>query len=191
MKFLAGLIFGMILAAAVPLALIATGNINMAATERTGAIERQIGLMSWRKSVEKRAQATANPLPVDPKTLDQGLDHYRENCVVCHGAPGVQRDEIGKGLNPDPPDLTIPPVRNTPDGQLFYIIQHGIRMTGMPAFAPTHSDREIWAIVAFVRHLPQLTPSEREELKKATAEEEEHHHQVMGDKEEKEEGEEH
>ncbi|HTY41254.1 MAG TPA: cytochrome c, partial [Thermoanaerobaculia bacterium] len=63
------------------------------------------------------------------------------------------------------PDLTLGRVQGRTDGELFWILQNGIRLTGMPAFGPTHKDRQIWAIVAFVRHLPAMTPEEQKAMK--------------------------
>jgi hypothetical protein len=94
---------------------------------------------------------------------------------MCHGAPGIPATEIAKGLNPPPPSLGSEE-SDTPDGELFWVTKHGIRLTSMPAFGPTHTDEEIWKIVAFVRHLPDLTPEERNSLREAS-EGEEHHHE--------------
>ncbi len=74
--------------------------------------------------------------------------------------------EIGEGLNPPAPDLTQPSVQSKTDGELFWIVQNGIRMTGMPAFGPTHKDEEIWTLVTFMRHLPELTADEEAVLER-------------------------
>ena len=132
------------------------------------------------RSIRRHAPAIANPVASTPEVLREGLSHYKENCVTCHGAPGVTPGEIGKGLNPPPPDLTIERVQARTDGELFWIVSQGIRWTGMPAFAPTHREEEIWRIVAFLRHLPKLTEEERAALKAETEEEEEHHHREEG-----------
>ena len=92
-------------------------------------------------------------------------------CVTCHGAPGVDASEAGEGLNPPAPDLTTGKVQKRTDGELFWLVQGGIRMTGMPAFGPTHKDEEIWKIVAFLRRLPALSPEETRELKTEGAKE--------------------
>ena len=92
-------------------------------------------------------------------------------CVTCHGAPGVDASEAGEGLNPPAPDLTTGKVQKRTDGELFWLVQSGIRMTGMPAFGPTHKDEEIWKIVAFLRRLPALSPDEARELKTEGAKE--------------------
>jgi mono/diheme cytochrome c family protein len=102
------------------------------------------------------------------------MDHYRENCIMCHGAPGVAGAELSKGLNPPAP-LLDKEENDTPDGELFWVVKHGIRMTPMPAFGPTYTDEEIWKIVAFIRHLPDLTARERDSLRSATGEEAHHH----------------
>jgi mono/diheme cytochrome c family protein len=104
-------------------------------------------------------QVTASPVKppplTDPQMLRTGLVHFNEMCVVCHGAPGIHRSEIGKGLNPDPPNLSKEGEEQSPE-RLFWVLKNGIKMTGMPAFGLTHSDAEIWAMVAFLKQLPKL-----------------------------------
>jgi len=175
MKFITGVIVGVLLVILVPAAMILTGNFSMSATSKPTSMEERAGTWAWLQSAKKNAPKVKNPSMNDASTLDEGLDHYKENCVVCHGAPGVQSSEIGKGLNPPAPVLDTPVVQNLSDGELFWTIKNGIRMSGMPAFGPTHSDEELWHIVSFVRHLPQLTDKEKAELR-AVTEEEEHHH---------------
>ena len=80
-------------------------------------------------------------------------------CVQCHGAPGKERGEIGKGLTPRPPSL-IDAVPLWSSSELFWIVKNGIQMTGMPAFGPTHDDDRIWAIVSFVQQLPRMSPTQ-------------------------------
>ena len=84
-----------------------------------------------------------------------GTEHFAAHCTVCHGAPGVSKGEISEGLNPNPPDLTHSPEHYTPS-ELFWIVKHGIRMTGMPAWSD-HSDEQLWATVAFLQKLPGMS----------------------------------
>lgn len=80
-------------------------------------------------------------------------------CAACHGAPGVERGALGKGMNPEPPDLAAEAAEWS-DRELFWITKHGIKLAGMPAFGVTHSDEEVWGIVAFLRRLEHISPEE-------------------------------
>jgi len=118
------------------------------------------------RAVERRAGKVQPPsgLNLDsPALLRTGVVHYQEMCVTCHGGPGVLASDIGMGMSPSPPDLAEEGGEQSP-GELFWIIRNGIRMTGMPSFGVTHSDEEVWAIVALVRHLPRLAPQEYQAL---------------------------
>lgn len=174
MKFFSGLIVGVVLAGAIPLALVWTGSLNMCASLEPSAVEKKVGTMAWENSMHKNAPTSKNPYADNADALKIGLAHYQENCFVCHAAPGVESSEIAKGMNPPPPMLDD--VEDMTDGELFYLVKNGIRMTGMPAFGSTHTDEEIWKMVAFVRHLTKLTPEEQEMLR-PSIEEEEHHHE--------------
>jgi mono/diheme cytochrome c family protein len=78
-------------------------------------------------------------------------------CATCHGAPGKEPEELARGLNPPAPDLAHSTVDLSPS-EMFLIVKNGIKMTGMPAWGPTHSDSTIWAMVAFLQRLQTLTP---------------------------------
>ena len=110
-------------------------------------------------SVERRARGIEIPALGDSAQVAEGFEHFNEMCVTCHGAPGVQKSETGEGLNPKAPDLAKAAL-DWNDAELFWIIKNGVRMTGMPAFGPTHGDDKIWAIVAFVRKTEKMTPAE-------------------------------
>jgi mono/diheme cytochrome c family protein len=126
------------------------------------------GLIEWvlrttqARSVHRASEALEGTLQVpdlqSPERIRTGLVHYHEMCATCHGAPGVKISEIGQGLNPVPPELAThgedEPVEN------FWIVKHGIKMTGMPSFGVTHTDDEIWSIVAFLQRMPKMSPQE-------------------------------
>jgi mono/diheme cytochrome c family protein len=114
-------------------------------------------------------------IPADPERAARGQEHFGENCLPCHGAPGVKPMEMAQGLNPAPPDLTSTHTQAFADGELFWIVKSGIRSTGMPGFGVNHEDAEIQDIVAFVRHLPSLSAAEKQSL--ADALPHEHHHE--------------
>jgi mono/diheme cytochrome c family protein len=176
-KFTAGFIIGILIVLAIPFAILATGSINVAALEKPGIIERTVAPWARDRSIARREPHVRNPLASDPAAISQGLAHYKANCVTCHGAPGVATSELARGLNPAPPKLDTEDIRSTPDGELFWVIKNGIRMTGMPGFGITHTDDEIWKIVAFVRHLNALTPTEKAALRTAVGED---HHTENG-----------
>ena len=176
MKFFLGVLFGFFLVGAIVAIVIASGAYNVAATSLPSKMETRLAQFSLNRSVARRAPSTKNPVPATPATWKAGLAHYKENCLVCHAAPGVDAGELAAGLNPSAPELTLPRVQARPDGELFWIVSNGIRTTGMPAFSPTHKPEEIWHIVSFLRHLPELTPEEQKALKSGEQEAEEHHH---------------
>jgi mono/diheme cytochrome c family protein len=111
------------------------------------------------RSIKAQAAGIAVPPGLDdPGRLVIGVGHYAAHCAVCHGAPGVPRGDIAQGLAPPPPDLAkTAPLYSA--AELFWIVKHGIKMTGMPSWSD-HSDDELWATVAFVEKLPGM--SERE-----------------------------
>jgi len=177
MRFLAGFLFGLLVVAIGVVAVAASGAYDIAAVKRPGRMETKAFLFALNKSVAKRAPATKNPFSASPQILNESIGHYKENGVVCHGAPGVDASEAAAGLHPPSPDLTLPRVQDRPDGEIFWIVSNGIKMTGMPAFSPTHKPDQIWTTVAFMRHLPEITKEEQKILKAGT-EEAEHHHEA-------------
>ncbi|PYR77816.1 MAG: cytochrome C [Acidobacteria bacterium] len=108
-----------------------------------------------------------------------GMEHFADHCAVCHANDGSGSTEIGGGLYPKPPDLKQERTQSLTDGELFHIIQNGVRFTGMPAFAGDdeekdekpadkegHGEQDSWRLVLFVRHLPKITPAELTAMKK-------------------------
>ena len=117
------------------------------------------------RSVAARAQSIAVPNNLDDaKRISRGAGQYAEMCSGCHLAPGMKRTEISQGLYPRAPEL-----RRKTDlapAEQFWIVKHGVKMTGMPAWGVTHDDELLWDVVAFVRKLPELTPEQYETMVK-------------------------
>jgi len=133
------------------------------------ATGREPGALAWvlgttmERSVARRARGVALPPDLaDRARALRGAAHFEEMCAVCHGAPGVEAGEIGAGLNPRAPELSNE-AGEWNEHELFWIMKHGVRMTGMPAFGTTHGDAELWDMVAFVRLLPGMTPAQYRE----------------------------
>lgn len=118
------------------------------------------------RSVAVRATDVAVPSDLgDAKRIASGAGQYAEMCAGCHLAPGMKRTEIARGLYPRAPELKRASDR-TPAEQ-FWIMKHGVKMTGMPAWGVTHGDEILWDVVAFLRKLPELTPEEYQALVKS------------------------
>lgn len=152
---LVGAVGIVILMLLVGLIVIYSGTYNVAASYPHHPIARWMFETTMKQSVRQRADEVPAP-PLDLAQLEtSGLRYYREMCVVCHGAPGVEPGEAGKGLRPEAPDLSKA-VPEWSDKELFWIIKHGVRLTGMPAWGETHDDKEMWSMVAFLKRLPSL-----------------------------------
>jgi len=133
------------------------------------------------RSIEVRAAAiTVPPGLDDPAKVLTGTEHFAAHCAVCHGAPGVRRGDIGEGLYPSPPNLALAAGLYRPS-ELFWILKHGIKLTGMPAWSD-HRDDELWGIVALLEKLPGMSEQEYAELVMASTAHGGHHH---GDHEQK------
>ena len=133
-----------------------TGLYNVAATSAHWRITSWLLETARSRSIKARAAGIAAPPGLDdPAKLLIGVGHYAAHCAVCHGAPGVPKGDIGRGLYPEPPDLAKTAPLYSP-AELFWIVKHGIKMTGMPAWGD-HSDDELWATVAFVEKLPGMS----------------------------------
>lgn len=117
-------------------------------------------MRSWSTPAELR-RAT-NPLPLTPAVLADGRAHWADHCAVCHGNDGKGETTIGARLYPRAPDMTLAATQELSDGELFAIIENGIRLTGMPGWGngTAESGYGSWALVHLVRHLPELTPEE-------------------------------
>jgi mono/diheme cytochrome c family protein len=159
MGFLGGFLAALVTLALVLTALIYGGVYNVAATEPHTAWAEWILDTGMRRSAASRAAAVSMPDRFSDEDVRGGVQVFDAKCAPCHGGPGRERGEIAKGMRPQPPDLGEAS-RRWSNAELFWIAKHGIRMTGMPAFGPTHDDRQLWTVVAFVRRLPELTPEE-------------------------------
>jgi mono/diheme cytochrome c family protein len=115
------------------------------------------------RSIKAHAAAIQTPPGLDdPAKIFIGVQHYAAHCAVCHGAPGVPQGDIARGLYPSPPNLATAASLYSP-AELFSILKHGIKMTGMPAWSD-HSDDELWATVAFLEKLPGMSEQDYAKL---------------------------
>src|SRR5262249_54250180 len=112
-------------------------------------------------AIPRPARAAMNPVAASPQVLMEAMEHFADHCAFCHANDGSGNTDIGKGLYPKPPDMKQAATQDLSDGELFYIIQNGVRFTGMPGFATDGSqDQDSWKLVRFIRHLPMITDEE-------------------------------
>lgn len=142
-------------------AVVSAGVVDFSASKPAGRLEERLATFALDRSIARHASKGANPLGRSPEAAAAGLALFRTHCVACHGAPGVDPTEAGASLNPPAPSLGLARVQGRSDGELQWIVSHGIRMTGMPAFGASRSEEEVWQLVAALRRLPRLTPDER------------------------------
>src|SRR5229473_5726416 len=120
-------------------------------------------------AIPSNARLAQNPVLASAEDLRDARLHFADHCAMCHGNDGSGQTMIGNGLYPKPPDLRLPETQNLADGELFWIIENGVRFTGMPAFSTggEHGGSEdSWKLVHFIRHLPRLSAEERVEMER-------------------------
>jgi mono/diheme cytochrome c family protein len=115
-------------------------------------------------AIPASAIALKNPVPTSAEHFRDARLHFADHCATCHGNDGSGDTMLGRGLYPKPPDLRLPESQKLTDGELFWIIENGVRFTGMPAFSSPGSQNDTWKLVYFIRHLPKLTADERMEM---------------------------
>ena len=131
------------------------------------ALEVMMARKARHMALPSSARALTNPVAASEENLRDGRLHFADHCAICHGNDGSCDTMMGSGLYPKPPDLRLTETQKLSDGELFWIIENGVRFTGMPAFSTRHSSPEdSWKLVLFIRHLPQLTADERIEMER-------------------------
>lgn len=146
----------LVVGAAIGYALLSHGALS--ADRAPGRLETAMARRIVYLSIPRSQRDAPNPFAGDPNAWKDGADHFADHCAVCHGSDGRGQSEFGPRMYPPVPDLTDPFVQGMSDGALFAIIQHGVRWTGMPAFQSEHSPEETWKLVAFIRHVPHISP---------------------------------
>lgn len=138
---------------------------GISARTEPGAIEARVARAVRAWSIPAEARDARNPTPETPRVLAQGLAHFADHCASCHANDGSGETALGRRLYPRAPDLRKASTQELTDGELFYIIQNGVRFTGMPGWGGAAGGAdESWHLVHFIRRLPELTPEERSQM---------------------------
>jgi thiosulfate dehydrogenase len=122
------------------------------------ALERWAAKTSLRATMRREARGLNSPLPADDGNLAAGAALYVAHCQVCHGGADGAASAIAKGLTPNAPQLAKDGVEDDPEGTIYWKVAHGIRFTGMPSFRQSLSEREMWQIALFAKHMDKLPP---------------------------------
>lgn len=130
---------------------------------------RVLGALVWllrALAIPSAAARRENPVPASADVIAKGLAHFADHCASCHANDGSGTTALGKGLYPRAPDLRLPGTQQLSDGTLFYIIENGVKLTGMPAWGTGTSEGEAasWHLVRFIRHLPALSEAELQHM---------------------------
>ena len=129
------------------------------------AIEEFAATTARKLAVPSTYRQLRNPIVPSTENIRAGMEHFSDHCATCHSNDGGGQTLFGKGLYPKPPDLRAAGTQNKSVGELYYTIENGVRLSGMPAFSEAHTAAQAWRLVLFIRHLPQITPEELNEMK--------------------------
>ena len=139
-----------------------------------GRVETSLALRARNLAIPSSARQARNPFAGQKDAWRDVLDHYAEHCEPCHAYDGRGGGAAGRNLNPRTPDMAQARTQQLTDGELFYIIENGVRWTGMPAWKHEHTAEETWKLVSFVRHIPALTADEMRQIVVASGHEHGH-----------------
>ena len=137
---------------------------GFSARDLPSAPETYVARTARRLAVPSRAKNEKNPFTASPELMTEARAHFADHCAICHANNGSGNTEIGRNLYPKAPDMRLEQTQNLTDGELYYTIHNGIRLTGMPAWGTEEKDEDSWKLALFIRHLPQLTLAEEREM---------------------------
>jgi mono/diheme cytochrome c family protein len=156
------IVIGLIAAAAVSLL-----HDGVSSRAKPTALEVMMARQARHMAIPKSARKVQNAVPDTPENLRDARLHFADHCAICHANDGSGDTLFGRNLYPKPPDLRQQQTQDLSDGEIFWIIENGVRFTGMPAFGGAHgTEEDSWKLVRFIRHLPQLTAEERMEMER-------------------------
>jgi mono/diheme cytochrome c family protein len=139
---------------------------GLARVPSPGAWRRGVARFARRLAIPAAARDRQNPVPQSPEAIRDGLEHFADHCAICHGNDGSGQTDIGQGLYPKAPDMRLPATQELTDGELFYLIENGVPLTGMPAWdtGTPEGEEGSWRLVRFTRHLLELSAEEIAEM---------------------------
>jgi mono/diheme cytochrome c family protein len=139
------------------------------AREQPSSLEGWLANEARHFAMPREAKRLKNPVAYSPEVLEEARAHWADHCASCHANSGSGDTQIGRNLYPKAPDMRAAPTQQLSDGELYYIIQNGVRLTGMPAWGSAgdgEGNQDSWKLVLFIRHLPSMTVQEAEQMQK-------------------------
>lgn len=143
---------------------------GFSARPQPGPFETMVARFARSLAMPTKARALPNPVSDSPEVLAAAKAHWADHCAGCHAADGSGDTTMGKGTWPPTPDMRLASTQRLSDGELFFVIQNGVRFTGMPAWSTgsDHDAEDSWKLVRLIRHLPRLSPDEKKEIERLT-----------------------
>jgi mono/diheme cytochrome c family protein len=140
---------------------------GFSARQEPSKLEAALARSMRRMAIPSEAKSMTNPMPLTPELMVDARRHFADHCSVCHANDGSGKTDMGQNLYPKVPDMREQATQSLSDGELYFIIHNGIRLSGMPAWgAESDHDHESWALVHFIRHLPSLSADELQDMKR-------------------------
>jgi mono/diheme cytochrome c family protein len=165
--FAAGAIGIVVVVALGGLIFLKTGANGFSARSEPSSFETFAAQRARSMAMPATAKNRPNPVAGSKEVLDEAMAHWADHCAVCHGNDGAGQVEMGRGMYPHAPDMRKESTQKLSDGELFYIIENGIRLSGMPAWGGGEDDEEdSWKLVQFIRHLPELSAAELAQMER-------------------------
>jgi len=164
LKFILGIVVGIILVALAGYSYFATGSAPVATTDQPMPFEAMMANRALHARIDKEAPKTV-PIAADEAAYMAGATIYREHCEVCHGAPGMEQSAIAKGMFPKPPHLFRGKgVTDDEPGETYWKVENGIRLTGMPGFKANLSDTQMWQVSVLLANADKISDAVKQQL---------------------------
>jgi hypothetical protein len=139
------------------------------AREQPSSLEQWLANEGRHFAMPSKATKLKNPVSYSPEVLEEARAHWADHCASCHANDGSGDTQMGRNLYPKAPDMRSSRTQELSDGALYYVIQNGVRFTGMPAWGSEgdgDGNQDSWKLVLFIRHLPSMTAEEAGRMQK-------------------------
>ena len=156
-KFFLGFVIALVVVLGAGFLCVRFGLMDPRADIPVNSMERRMAMPSLDASVERRAPEIKTPIQPTDANLISGMKVYQTNCASCHGDVHRPHGMLADSLYPRAPQF-VEDAPDMPENQNFYIIQHGIRLSGMPAWKQVLNEQEMWQVTAFLSHMDKLSP---------------------------------